>query len=494
MDVETVLLDSLISATAVSEEQCHCQLNVAMISTISDEKSRLEALRSYSVLDTLPEPDYDDITQLAANICQTPVALISLLDENRQWFKSCLGLSVDETPRRFAFCNHTLLNAPEILIIPDARIDDRFSLNPLVTGKPHIVFYAGVPLIDSAGFVLGSLCVIDYKVKQLNQAQQSALFTLARQVVHLFELRRTNQALQASEERYRLLSINLEEQVHQRTDELADLNQKLLLINETLANTNEEYLATNEDLENSKQEAIRSNHNLEQFALIASHDLQEPLRKVQQFGSLLQDTYGTQLGEGLTYLNRMQAAANWMSVLIKDLLTYSRISTHQEMRETVPLSEVVNSVLTYLELAIEEARAVVDVDLLPTVMGDSSQLGQLFQNLISNALKFRRAGFPPVIGIRSQMLAADQLPASISPAQNAPFYHQIDVKDNGIGFDEQLVDQIFQVFQRLHGKNEYAGTGIGLAICQKVAVNHGGAITATSQIGQGAMFTVYLPV
>lgn len=462
--------------------------------TIPNEESRLDALRSYSVLDTMPEPDYDDITQLAANICQTPVALISLLDEHRQWFKSCQGLSLDGTPRGFAFCNQTFLNAPDILVIPDARIDARFADNPYVTGEPYVVFYAGVPLIDSAGFFLGSLCVVDHKVKHLNQAQRAALNTLARQVIHLFEMRRTNRALQASEERYQGLLVELEEQVQQRTDELAALNHKLLTINETLATTNEEYLATNEDLEKSNQAVIRSNHNLEQFALIASHDLQEPLRKVQQFGGLLQDMYGPQLGDGLTYLTRMQAAANRMSGLIKDLLTYSRISTHREMRETVSLNEVVTVVLNDLEFAIEEVDAVVEVATLPMILGDSSQLGQLFQNLISNALKFRRAGSAPSISIQSQILAVSQLPPSVTPGIEAPFYYQIDVRDNGIGFDEQHVDQIFQVFQRLHGKNEYAGTGIGLAICQKVAINHGGAITATSQAGHGATFTVYLPV
>lgn len=465
-----------------------------MVTNATNEESRLEALRSYSVLDTLPEPDYDDITQLAANICQTPVALISLLDEDRQWFKSCHGLSLQGTSRGFAFCNHTFLTAPDILIIPDARVDDRFAHNPYVTGEPHIVFYAGVPLIDSAGFFLGSLCVIDYKPRQLNQAQQSAMSTLARQVVHLFELRRTNQALQVSEERYRVLSVELEEQVRQRTDELAELNHKLLTINEELASTNEEYLATNEDLEKSNQAVIRSNNNLEQFALIASHDLQEPLRKVQQFGGLLQDMYSEQLGDGLTYLHRMQSAANRMSRLIKDLLTYSRISTHKEMRESVSLWEVVKVVRNDLELAIDEAQATIQVDSLPTILCDPSQLEQLFQNLISNALKFRRAGYPPLIRIRSQMLAVDQLPESVRPAVEASFYYQIDVADNGIGFDEKHIDQIFQVFQRLHGKNEYAGTGIGLAICQKVALNHGGAITATSQAGQGATFTIYLPV
>ena len=244
----------------------------------------------------------------------------------------------------------------------------------------------------------------------------------------------------------------------------------------------------------SNEFVIRSNQNLEQFALVASHDLQEPLRKVQQFGDLLRAQYATELGEGLDYLVRMQAAAGRMSGLIKDLLTYSRLATTPDTLVPVSLGSIVEAVLSDLEVAIGEAGAVVRVDILPTVLGDASQLRQLFQNLLGNALKFRRVGTPPVIAVRAQVLAFSQLPPSIHPPRVAPAYHCIEVVDNGIGFAEQYAERIFEVFQRLHGKNEYSGTGIGLAICQKVVANHGGAITAVSQPGQGSTFQVYLPV
>ncbi len=237
----------------------------------------------------------------------------------------------------------------------------------------------------------------------------------------------------------------------------------------------------------------RSNQNLQQFAYIASHDLQEPLRKVQQFGDLLRHQYASQLGEGTDYLTRMQAAAGRMSTLIRDLLTFSRISTQQEATAPVSLEAVVRAVLTDLELVIQETKAEVNVGSLPTVQGDQSQLEQLFRNLLSNALKFRRASVAPVIHITTQRVAAQDLPAGVRPVREGTAYERIDVSDNGIGFDPKYVDRIFQVFQRLHGKNEFAGTGIGLAICEKVVANHGGAITATGQPGQGATFSVYVP-
>ena len=189
----------------------------------------------------------------------------------------------------------------------------------------------------------------------------------------------------------------------------------------------------------------------------------------------------------------MQAAATRMSTLIKDLLTFSRISTRQETITPVPLSQLIRSVLTDLDLTIQESGAGIDVDPLPTVTGNLSQLGQLFQNLVSNALKFHRTNVAPLIQIRAHTVVATALPPTIKPSRLATAYYRIDVIDNGIGFEQKYVDRIFQVFQRLHNKNQYAGTGIGLAICEKVAANHGGAITAHSEVGKGATFSVYLP-
>ncbi|GAB3051480.1 sensor histidine kinase [Spirosoma pulveris] len=247
-------------------------------------------------------------------------------------------------------------------------------------------------------------------------------------------------------------------------------------------------------LQLANQDLQRSNENLQQFAFVASHDLQEPLRKIQSFGDLLKSRYTGSVGDELAYLERMQSAAKRMSTLIKDLLDFSRIATQREASGSVSLDEVLVQVLSTVEMSIQETGAQVRVDPLPTIEGDASQLYQLFQNLLTNALKFRRTGVAPHIVIKANQVAADQLPSGLKPARSAMAYYQIAVIDNGIGFDEQYRDHIFQVFQRLHGKNAYAGTGIGLAICQRVITNHGGAIRASSQPDQGATFTLYLPV
>ncbi|GAB4032267.1 GAF domain-containing protein [Spirosoma gilvum] len=162
---------------------------------LPDESNRIDALRSYNILDTLPEQDYDDITTLASEICQTPISLISLIDDQRQWFKSNHGLDTRETPREYSFCAHSIIDPTEIFIVPDSRQDARFADNPLVTGDPHVVFYAGVPLVNEEGFPLGSLCVIDHVPKQLNESQLKSLRVLGKQVVNLLELRRSNKAL-----------------------------------------------------------------------------------------------------------------------------------------------------------------------------------------------------------------------------------------------------------------------------------------------------------
>jgi PAS domain S-box-containing protein len=260
------------------------------------------------------------------------------------------------------------------------------------------------------------------------------------------------------------------------------------------ANLEELVQARTKALEASNYDLRRSNDNLEKFAYIASHDLQEPLRKIQSFGGILKTQYASQLGEGVDHLERMQVAAGRMSLLIKDLLSFSRISTRQETATPVGLNNVISEVLEDLEVAIQQAGAQVLVDELPTIMGDVSQLRQLFQNLLSNALKFKKPDVSPIIQVHFRRILASQLPASVKPARQASAYYCISVTDNGIGFDEKYIDRIFQVFQRLHGRNEYAGTGIGLAICEKVVANHGGAITAVSEPGKGATFLIYLPV
>ncbi|MCF2517688.1 ATP-binding protein [Dyadobacter sp. CY351] len=289
--------------------------------------------------------------------------------------------------------------------------------------------------------------------------------------------------------------VTAERQQQQQLESLVELRTKeLAAANEELAAQNEEYIAINEELEKANQLFIRSNENLQQFAYVASHDLQEPLRKIQQFGDLLHRQYGAEIGNGLNYLERMRAAASRMSTLIEDLLSFSSLTSQGSDNQEISLQAIIKGILPDFELTILETGAIVQIDELPVIYGNRLQLGQLFQNLLSNALKFRHANVAPMVQIKSAKLSSTDLPPSVKPARRTDFYYQIEVTDNGIGFDEQYQERIFQVFQRLHGKNEFAGTGIGLAICAKVMENHGGAIMATSRRGHGASFKLYFPV
>src|SRR5579871_6558340 len=170
-----------------------------------NENERLEALRSYSILDTLPEEDFDEITRLASEICKTPISLITLIDANRRWFKSNRGLDGTGTTRDLAFCAHAINEPETILQIVDARKDDRFAYHPSVVGDPHVIFYAGVPLVDGDGFALGTLCVIDHQPRALTDSEKQSLKALSNQVVKLLELRKLNTLLAAKEQRYREL-------------------------------------------------------------------------------------------------------------------------------------------------------------------------------------------------------------------------------------------------------------------------------------------------
>ncbi|MGB8702676.1 MAG: ATP-binding protein, partial [Thermosynechococcaceae cyanobacterium] len=246
-----------------------------------------------------------------------------------------------------------------------------------------------------------------------------------------------------------------------------------------------------EELEQKIKQLAQSNAELEQFAYVASHDLQEPLRKIEAFGDRLQSKYGAELGDkGKEYIDRMQNAAGRMRTLIQDLLEFSRISGKAQPFDSVNLKEVIEGVLDDLETGIEETGSSIEVGSLPIMDADPLQMRQLFQNLLGNALKFRQIDKPLKVIIQSQILKVSQ--KNGQPKSSATC--QITIADNGIGFEQKYTDRIFKVFQRLHSKSEYAGTGIGLAVCAKIVERHGGSITAESVLGQGATFIITLPI
>jgi signal transduction histidine kinase len=257
-----------------------------------------------------------------------------------------------------------------------------------------------------------------------------------------------------------------------RTEQVRTANLQLELVNGALADTN----AT---LERRAAELARSNAELEQFASIASHDLQEPLRKVRTFTQQLTVMESENLSDkGRDYLLRANTAAERMQKLIEDLLKYSRVATHGRPFVAVDLEEVTHQVLDDLDEQVRRSGAVVHVGQLPTISADPLQMRQLFQNLISNALKFRRPGVVPEVWIEHATTDGQV---------------QLSVRDNGIGFEPQYERRIFRVFERLHGRNDYPGTGIGLALCRKIVERHGGRIVAEGVPDAGATFTVTLP-
>ncbi len=233
------------------------------------------------------------------------------------------------------------------------------------------------------------------------------------------------------------------------------------------------------------RELERSNQDLANFAYIASHDLQEPLRKIQTFSHRLLEKYNGVLDErGQDYLRRVDNAAARMQLLIQDVLTYARIGAKSSRFSSVALTAAVQDVLADLGDLLESTRGQVIVSELPTIDADHVQIRQLLQNLISNGLKFHQPDAPPVVQINGRILSnADDIPTL-----------QLTITDNGIGFDEKYLPRMFTMFQRLHGREEYDGTGIGLAICRRIVERHHGSITAQSQPGAGATFTVELPI
>jgi PAS domain S-box-containing protein len=240
----------------------------------------------------------------------------------------------------------------------------------------------------------------------------------------------------------------------------------------------------------------QSNQELQNFASIASHDLQEPLRKIQAFGERLHTQYADALPEeGLDYLHRMKSAARRMQTLINDLLAFSQITTKASPFLQVHLSDIVSEVLSDLEVMIQQTHANIIVDELPTIEADPTQMRQLFQNLISNAIKFHKPDIPPQIVLKGSFVSKT---AACYSSQLHSFglsnQCQIECIDQGIGFDESHLHQIFTMFQRLHDRNKYEGTGMGLAICRKIVERHGGQITARSSVEQGTVFTVMLPI
>jgi light-regulated signal transduction histidine kinase (bacteriophytochrome) len=233
-------------------------------------------------------------------------------------------------------------------------------------------------------------------------------------------------------------------------------------------------------LEDYSKELERSNRDLEDFAAIASHDLQEPLRKIMNFGDRLAAFFEEPNPDrARDYLGRIQRATQRMQEFIENLLEYSRITTRARPLELVELQRLIREVVTLFDIRLSNSGGEVSVGPMPNLMADEFQMRQLFQNLIGNAIKFRRPGVPPVVSVSAQEL---------------PGVYEITIEDNGVGFDEKHLDRIFKPFERLHARSEYEGSGMGLAICKKIVDRHGGTLSARSRPGEGTRFILSFPI
>ena len=316
------------------------------------------------------------------------------------------------------------------------------------------------------GYEMGG---VDYIYKPINA-------DLLRAKVAVFvDLYKKNHQLIVQEQRMAAANKRLEKEVQERIFS----EEKVSLLNKQLL----------ENIDRLKT----SNEELERFAYIASHDLQEPLRKIMLFSGQLENKYSPLLGdEGRDFVNRILKSSERMRVLIKNILTFSRSTANSDAFEIVNLNDLVEGILSDLEISIEQKHAVVNVASLPLIKIIPGQFRQLFQNLIINALKFSKENTPPEIGIYTEMVTGLKMPGiDYSPGER---YCNIIIKDNGIGFEQKYADEIFTLFKRLNSIDKFEGTGIGLSICKKIVEQHNGFISASSRIGEGTTFTISLPV
>ncbi|HWJ28794.1 MAG TPA: response regulator, partial [Flavisolibacter sp.] len=284
-------------------------------------------------------------------------------------------------------------------------------------------------------------------------------------MMDITEQKAAQKALQESEERYRQLAEELDMRVQQRTKDLSEANENLAI----------------------------SNRELEQFAFVTSHDLQEPLRKIQTFANMLVERNKNQLDErAVSYLDKMMNASQRMSKLISDLLNFSRLRRSEERFVPTDLNEILSNIINDFELLISQKKAKIIADRLPMIIANPLQMNQLFYNLISNALKFSRPDIPPVIEISCRLVTGKEVAHQV-PLNPGTNYIELIVRDNGIGFAQQYAEKIFEIFQRLNARSEYEGTGIGLALVNKIVEHHKGTIYAVSEEGKGSAFYLLLP-
>jgi signal transduction histidine kinase len=408
-----------------------------------DERERLRALLRYDILDTGPEQAFDDLTALASQICGVPIALVSLIDEHRQWFKSRVGLGATETPRELAFCAHAILQ-DDVFEVPNALDDPRFADNPLVAGDPDIRFYAGTPLVTNDGFKLGTLCVIDRIPRQLGEDQLTALRILGRQVIAQLELRKT----------------------------AAMLTRSLLDLQAARAPAS---VLVDDPAWQGNGEVQRA------FLAHVTHDLRTPLNAILGFGQLLAEDGEIAETERREIANNINLAGGYMLRLVDDILDVGRLesgtgSFANEPVELEALARATLETLRPLALANGNRVSLAYTSAQRTIDGDPTQLQKVLFNLLSNAFKYTHDG-----AVR------------LTIADDGPQRLRIEVADTGIGMSADQRLRLFRPFAQVHKVQNQQSTGLGLHLTRVLCERMGGAVTVRSEPALGTTFTVWLP-